>query len=150
MIAALAAGICLIPAEPLLAGSGQATPVKMSASFDCNEFEIQITFTIANVGKEILDITDFHLLLAAVGPDGPTPLGFLHITPAPEFDKISPGEEATFLLPFSREGEPEDAEYRRLVVGAEILFEGRDKPVIRHFTFAPCSTPAAPPPPPEP
>lgn len=66
----------------------------------------------------------------------------------PEFRTIGPGEERTFILPFSfDDGTGEDGtgdsggalSTERLIVGAEVLIEGRDGPVSRHFSFPACN-----------
>ena len=138
LVSVLVTLFCLLLSEPVLAWTGDATAVTLSAALECTQTDMVLTLTIRNVGNGTLDIRDLPVFFAGVGPGGPQPLGALFVSPAPGFDLIPPGEESTFALPFSREGEPEAAEYRLIIVGVEVFFTDAQKPVIRHFTFAPC------------
>lgn len=134
----------VLPAAPALARQDQAAPVRISADLRCVEDGGEITFSIRNLGKDPLEIMgDFHIFLSAVRPgSGQEPEGALFVFPAPGFDRIEPGQEVTFILPFGSD-EPEEGggatvEARRLIAGADIFFVGRERPVVRHFSFQAC------------
>lgn len=140
----VAVAMTLLPAAPALARQDQAAPVRLSADLTCVEDGGEITLSIENLGKEPVEIMgDFHIFLSAVRPGaGQEPEGALFVFPAPGFDRIEPGQKVTFILPFGSD-EPEEGgaasvEAKRLIAGAEIFFVGRQRPVVRHFSFQPC------------
>jgi len=142
------------------ANESQAAPLRLTASVACLDTGLEITFTIENLSRETAVINpDFHLFLTAVQQGGQQPLGALFVFPAPGFNEIPPGEERTFIIPFGDEepgggdgsgGEGEgqfsvarrrsgnDADAQRLIIGAEVFLEGRERPVTRHFSFPAC------------
>lgn len=124
----------------------QPAPVRLFADLECaSGGGANVTFTVRNIGKDTLTIeNDFHLFLDKVGPGGREPVSAVFVFPAPEFQVIAPGAAKTFLVPIGtgEEGEPgADLSARRLLLEAEIFFEGRDRPVLRHFSFAGCPAP---------
>lgn len=134
----------VLPSAPALARQDQAAPVRLTADLNCVENGGEITFSVENLGKQTLEIMgDFHIFLSAVRPGtGLEPEGALFVFPAPGFDRIEPGQEVTFILPFGSD-EPEEGggatvEAKRLIAGAELFLAGRERPVVRHFSFEPC------------
>ena len=130
------------PARPAEART-QAAPVKLSADLACAPGGgANVTFTLSNVGKRTLAIEDdFHLFLDKVVPGGREPVSAVFVFPAPEFEVIPPGTAKTFLVPIGTgEGDEPgvDLGARRLLLEAEVFFEGREQPVRRHFSFAGC------------
>ena len=122
----------------------QPTPVKLSADLECAPGGgANVTFTVRNIGKRTLTLEDdFHLFLDKVGPGGREPVIAAFVFPAREFKVIAPKAAKTFLVPMGtgEEGEPGvDLSARRLLLEAEVFFEGRDKPVRRHFSFEGCA-----------
>ena len=132
--------ICLVlvlavAASPATA-TPQAAPVQIDASLSCVQGGVEVTFTIENLGDRVLDIQgDFHLFLTAVRPGGQEPVGAVFVFPAPGFDQIPAGEERTFIVPISEV----DVRAQRLILRSEVVFQGRSKPVKRHFSFSGCN-----------
>jgi hypothetical protein len=62
------------------------------------------------------------------------------VFPAPGFEVITPGTEKTFLVPMGT-GEEGALSARRLILGADVFFEGPKKPVTRHFSLPGCNPP---------
>jgi len=121
----------------------RSTPVRLFADLSCDPGGgANVTFTVRNTGKRTLTIeNDFHLFLDRVGPGGREPASAVFVFPAPGFQVIAPGAEKTFLVPMGtgEAGEPGiDLTARRLILEAEVFFEGRQRPVVRHFTFPGC------------
>ena len=128
----------------------QAAPVRLIADLAClRDGGAEATFTIRNLRRAPLTIDgDFHLGLEPVRAGGRAPGPIVFVFPAPGFGVIPPGEERTFVVPMGDaepgSGEPGvDLSARRLVLGAEVFLEGRDRPVRRHFSFPGCRTPAS-------
>jgi hypothetical protein len=150
-IMALALGVLLLAlgaeaalASPTAAHKSQATPVKLLADLTCAPGGgANVALTIRNLGPRTLNIeNDFHLFLDRVVPGGRTFVTAVFVFPAPEFEVIAPGASKTFLVPMGtgEQGEPGvDLRAHRLLLEAEIFFEGRDKPVRRHFSFEGCA-----------
>jgi hypothetical protein len=152
VIMALAVGVLLLAlsaasalASPTVAvHRDQPAPVKLFTNLRCAPGGgANVTFTVRNVGQRTLTIKDdFHLFLDKVGPAGREPAIAAFVFPAPEFKVIRPGAQKTFLVPMgtSEEGEPGvDLTARRLLLEAEVFFEGWGKPVRRHFSFEGCA-----------
>lgn len=121
----------------------QPTPVKLAADLQCAPGGgANVTFTVRNVGNRTLELDDdFHLFLDKIDPGGRQPASAVFVFPAPAFKVIAPGAAKTFLVPMGtgEEGDPGvDLSARRLLLEAEVFFEGRDKPVRRHFSFEGC------------
>ena len=128
----------------------QAVPARLTADLAClRDGGAGVTFTIRNLGRAPLEIdADFHLGLELVRAGGREPGPIVFVFPAPGFEVIPPGEERTFGVPMGDaepgSGEPGvDLSARRLILGAEVFFEGRDRPVRRHFSFPGCPAPRA-------
>ena len=120
-----------------------AAPVDLAADLRClPSGGAAISLTIRNLGRETLRIAgDIHLTLSAVRPGGPEGVSALFIFPAPGADVVAPGGEQTFWLITGEPtpGKPDDRlSARRLIVEAEVWFEGRDAAVRRHFSFPGC------------
>jgi hypothetical protein len=151
-IMALAVGALLLAlstasalASPSAAShQSQPAPVRLLADLECaSGGGANVTFTVRNIGKRTLTIEDdFHLFLDKVVPGGREFASAVFVFPAPEFTVIAPGAAKTFLVPMGTEEEGEegvDLSARRLLLEAEVFFEGRDKPVRRHFSFEGCT-----------
>ena len=128
----------------------QAAPVRLTADLAClRDGGAEVTFTIRNLGRAPLAIdTDFHLGLELVRAGGREPGPIVFVFPAPGFEVVPPGGERTFVVPMGDAepgtGEPgADLSARRLILGAEVFFEGRTQPVRRHFSFPGCPSPAS-------
>jgi hypothetical protein len=124
----------------------QAAPVRLHADLACaSGGGANVTFTIRNLGHRTLTIeNDFHLFLDKVRPGGRESALVAFVFPAPEFAVIAPGASKTFLVPMGTAEEGEkgvDLRARRLLLEAEVFFEGRDKPVRRLFSFEGCAAP---------
>jgi len=131
-----------VSASPTTAKT-QAAPVRLSAELVCADGGgANVTFTVRNVSKGTLTINDdFHLFLDKVGRGGRQPSIAAFVFPAPEFKVIAPGTRKTFLVPMgaSEEGEPGvDLAAKRLLLEAEVFFEGRKHPARRLFSFPGC------------
>ena len=143
LLLVLLAGAALTsPAE----ARAQAAPVRLLADLTCaSGGGANVTFTVRNLGHRTLTIeNDFHLFLDKIGPGGRESAIVAFVFPAPEFEVIAPGTAKTFLVPMgtAEEGEPGvDLSARRLLLEAEVFFEGRDKPVRRLFSFEGCAAP---------
>ena len=140
LLLALADGAAL--ASPTAAvHRSQAAPVKLAANLECVPGEANATFTVRNLGSRTLTIEDdFHLFLFKVGPGGRELVSFAYVWPAPGFEVIAPGAAKTFLdlgLPMGTD----DLSARRLLLEAEIFFEGSDQPARRFFSFPGCNPP---------
>jgi hypothetical protein len=128
----------------------QAAPVRLLADLTCvARGGADVTFTVRNLGHQTLTIeNDFHLFLDKVDPPGGREsVSAVFVFPAPGFDVIPPGKKTTFLVPIgtAEEGEPrpgEDLSARRLLLEAEVFFEGREQPVRRLFSFEGCPAPS--------
>jgi hypothetical protein len=125
----------------------QAAPVRLLADLTCAQGGgANVTFTVRNLGNRTFTIeNDFHLFLDKVGPGGRESVSAVFVFPAPGFEVIPPGEQKTFLVPIgtAEEGEPgADLSARRLLLEAEVFFEGREKPVRRLFSFEGCPEPS--------
>jgi hypothetical protein len=143
LLLALSAGAALA-SQTAAVHRSQATPVKLLADLECaSGGGANVTFTVRNIGNRTLTIEgDFHLFLDKLGPGGREPAVAAFVFPTPEFEVIAPGAAKTFLVPMGtgEEGEPGiDLSARRLLLEAEVFFEGRDKPVRRHFSFEGCA-----------
>src|SRR5215207_2627054 len=142
VLLALSAGASL--ASPIaVVHQSQPTRVKLLADLECAPGGgANVTFTVRNIGNRTLTIEDdFHLFLDKLGPGGREPAVAVFVFPAREFEVIAPGAAKTFLVPMGtgEEGEPGvELSARRLLLEAEVFFEGRDKPVRRHFSFEGC------------
>lgn len=137
----LAAGA--VQANPTV-NRGQSAPVKLFAALACDPGGgASVTFTVRNVGKRTLAIeNDFHLALVRVRPGGRELVSQVFVFPAREFQVIAPGGQKTFLVPMGtgEGGEPGiDLSARRLILEAEVFFEGRREPARRHFSFPGCN-----------
>jgi hypothetical protein len=141
----LVAGVAL--ASPADART-QAAPVRLLADVTCpTGGGVDVTFTVRNLGKRTLTVeNDFHLILDKVEPGGREFVGAVFVFPIPELADIAPGGKSTFLVPIgtAEEGEPgvDLSNARRLLLEAEVFFEGREKPVRRPFSFAGCPEPS--------
>jgi hypothetical protein len=129
------------------AHGSQATPVRLQAELACLPTGgASVTFTVANIGRRPLAIDqDFHLELTVVRSGGPEPAGAAFVFPIPELALIQPGAQSTFVVPIGdaiEPGEPgTDLSGRRILLEAEVFFEGRRKPVRRVFSFRACRAP---------
>jgi len=122
----------------------QAAPVRLLADLTCAPGGgANVTFTVRNLGHRTLTIkNDFHLFLDKIGPGGRESAMAAFVFPAPDFEVIAPGAAKTFLVPMgtAEAGEPGvDLSARRLLLEAEVYFEGRDKPARRLFSFEGCA-----------
>ena len=152
LITLVAASLVVLIAGAALASPAdartQAAPVRLLADLTCPAGGgVDVTFTVRNLGKRTLTIeNDFHLFLDKVGPRGRESVSAVFVFPAPDFAVIAPGSESTFLVPIgtAEEGEPAGADLsaRRLLLEAEVFFEGREKPVRRFFSFEGCPEPS--------
>lgn len=143
LLLALGAGAALA-SPPDAAHRSQPAPVRLFADLECaSGGGANVTFTVRNVGRQTLTIdNDFHLFLDKVETGVREPVSAVFVFPAPEFQVIAPGAAKTFLVPMGTGEEDEpgaDLSARRLLLEAEVFFEGRDKPVRRHFSFAGCA-----------
>jgi hypothetical protein len=125
----------------------QAAPVRLLADLACaRSGGADVTFTVRNLGHRTLTIeNDFHLFLDKVGPGGRESVSAVFVFPAPGFEVIPPGKKKTFVVPIgtAEEGEPGvDLSARRLLLEAEVFFEGRERPVRRLFSFEGCPAPS--------
>ena len=126
----------------------QAAPVRLLADLACAQGGgADVTFTVRNLGHRTLTIeNDFHLVLDKVEPGGREFVGAVFVFPVPELAVIAPGGKSTFLVPIgtAEEGEPgvDLSAARRLLLEAEVFFEGREKPVRRLFSFEGCPEPS--------
>jgi len=135
----VAGGALARPAEARI----QTAPVKLLADLACAPGGgANVTFTVRNVGIRRLTIKDdFHLFLDKVGTGGREFVIAAFVFPAPEFQVIAPGAKKTFLVPMGtgEEGEPGvDLSARRLLLEAEVFFEGLRKPARGLFSFEGC------------
>lgn len=142
-ILALGAGLALASPSDV-AHRSQPAPVRLFADLDCaSGGGANVTFTVRNIGGRTLTLEDdFHLFLDEVGPGGRKPVTAAFVFPAREFKVIAPGAAKTFLVPMGTGEEDEpgaDLSARRLLLEAEVFFEGRDKPVRRLFSFEGCA-----------
>ena len=151
LITLVAASLVVLIAGAALASPAdartQAAPVRLLADLTCPAGGgVDVTFTVRNLGKRTLTIeNDFHLFLDKVGPRGRESVSAVFVFPAPGFQVIPPGEKKTFLVPIgtAEEGDPgADLSARRLLLEAEVFFEGREKPVRRLFSFEGCPEPS--------
>jgi hypothetical protein len=125
----------------------QAAPVRLLADLTCAQGGgANVTFTVRNLGHRTLTINpDFHLFLDKFGPGGREFAGAVFVFPIPELAVIAPGGKSTFLVPIgtAEEGEPgADLSAWRLLLEAEVFFEGREKPVRQLFSFEGCPEPS--------
>ncbi len=126
------------------AAAQQAAPVRLAAQLSCLPGGgAEVAFTVSNVGNRTLTIRDdFHLTLSVVRGRGLVFGGVVFVFPVPDFAVILPGESSTFRVPIGDaiggEGGT-DLSGRRLVLEAEVWFEGRDRPVRRYFSFPGCN-----------
>lgn len=118
----------------------RAAPVRLAAHFECvSDRRASLSFTIENIGRRPLAIDqDFHLSLERVVAGGHEPITMLFVFPAPGFDVIPPSEQRTFMVPVDTD-EAGALDGRRLILGADVFFEGRDRPATRHFSFSGCA-----------
>jgi hypothetical protein len=140
----LIAGVAL--ARPADART-QPAPVRLLAELTCvPSGGAEVKFTVRNLGNRTLTIDpDFHLVLDKVEPEGREFVGAVFVFPIPELAVIAPGSKSTFIVPIgtAEEGEPgADLSARRLLLEAEVFFEGRENPVRRLFSFVGCTAPS--------
>ena len=143
LLLVLVAGAALARPAEAQAAEAQAAPVKLLADLACAPGGgANVTFTVRNLGIRTLTIEDdFHLFLDKVGRGGRKPVIAVFVFPAPEFKVIAPGAKKTFLVPMGtgEEGEPGvDLRARRLLLEAEVFFEGLRKPARGLFSFEGC------------
>lgn len=123
---------------------GQVAPLRLGADLACRPGGgADLTLTIENLGAEPLTIADIHLALGAVRPGGQEGISIVFLFPAPEAATVPPGGSQTFLVGFGdvfEPGEePPDLSGARLILGVDVFLRGRDRPVVRHFSFPGCA-----------
>jgi hypothetical protein len=145
LLLALSAASALASPTTATVHRNQSAPVKLSADLECDPGGgANVTFAVRNIGKQTLTLeNDFHLFLDKVGPGGRESVVAAFVFPAPAFVVIDPGAAKTFLVPMgtSEPGDPgvDLSGARRLLLEAEVFFEGHDKPVRRLFSFEGCA-----------
>ncbi len=127
----------------IAASANQTTPINLSADLRCaSGGGAVITCTIRNLSQRTLEIKDdFHLLLRAVKLRGQALRSEVFVFPAPGFDVIAPGAEQTSIVPMgtAEAGEPEvDLHALRLILEAQVWFEGQNRAITRYFSFPGC------------
>jgi hypothetical protein len=149
-LACLAVACVASVAAPVgVAASAQGAPVRLTAELACLPTGgATVTFSVQNLGRTTLRMADdFHLELTAVRRGGAESTLIAFVFPIPELAVIEPGGKSTFIVPMGdaiEEGEVgADLSGRRLVLEAEVFFEGRPKPARRVFSFPACPAPVA-------
>ncbi len=127
---------------PAATASAAAAPLRIRAEAVCrSDGGLDVTLSVTNLGQQTITARSLHAFLEVVRPGGPEGVGALFFTLAPDFGTIRPGDTNELLLQFdpSEPGIPVGGVgAKRLMLGIELFVAGRDRPIVRHFSFPAC------------